>query len=89
MDCYGQNNLYEAGLMLQRIALYTALGLTLSAVGADFTHWAFWCVIALFWASETLTRREGYEAGMVFIATLPMDKLEEIKREIAKIEAKD
>jgi hypothetical protein len=75
--------------MLQRIALYTALGLTLSAVEADFTHWAFWCVIALFWASETLTRREGFEQGMVFIATLPMDKLEEIKREIAKIEAKD
>jgi hypothetical protein len=75
--------------MLQRIALYTALGLTLSALGADFTHWAFWCTVALFWASETLTRREGFEQGMVFIATLPMDKLEEIKREIAKIEAKD
>ena len=75
--------------MIQRIALYTALGLTLSALEADFTHWAFWCVVGLFWASEVLTRREGYEAGMVFIATLPMDKLEEIKREIAKIEAKD
>ena len=75
--------------MLQRLALYTALGLTLSALEADFTHWAFWCVVGLFWASEVLTRREGYEAGMVFVATLPMDKLEEIKREIAKIEAKD
>ena len=75
--------------MLQRLALYTALGLTLSALESDFTHWAFWCVVGLFWASETLTRREGYEQGMVFIATLPMDKLEEIKRAIAKLEAKD
>ena len=77
--------------MIQRIALYTVLGLVLSALGADFTHWGFWCVVGLFWASETLTRREGYEAGMVFIATLPMDKLEEIKRAIKQVEdnAKD
>jgi hypothetical protein len=75
--------------MLQRIALYTALGLVLSALGADFTHWGFWCVVGLFWASETLTRREGYEAGMVFIVSLPTDKLEEIKQAIKQLEAKD
>jgi hypothetical protein len=74
-------------MILQRIALYTTLGLVLNAVGAEFNTWGFWSVLALFWASETLTRREGYEAGMVFVATLPMDKLEEIKRAIAKIEA--
>jgi hypothetical protein len=75
--------------LVQRIALYTTLGLTLNAVGAEFDTWAFWSILALFWASETLTRREGYEAGMVFIATLPMDKLEEIKRAIKQLEAKD
>ena len=75
--------------MLQRIALYTVLGLVLNAVGADWNTWGFWCILALFWASEVLTRREGYEAGMVFIATLPMDKLEEIKRAIKELEAKD
>lgn len=77
--------------MIQRIALYTVLGLTLNAVGAEFNTWGFWSILALFWASEVLTRREGYEAGMVFIATLPMDKLEEIKRAIKQIEdnAKD
>jgi hypothetical protein len=75
--------------MLQRIALYTALGLVLSALGADFTHWGFWCVVGLFWASETLTRREGYEAGMVFMAELSLEQLEKIKREIEKLEAKD
>jgi hypothetical protein len=36
-----------------------------------------------------MARREGYEQGMVFVALLPMDKLEEIKRAIARIEAKD
>jgi hypothetical protein len=75
--------------MLQRIALYTALGLVLSALGADFTHWGFWCILALFWAAETITRREGYEAGMVFIATLPQEHLDKIKQEIKKLEAKD
>ena len=77
--------------MLQRIALYTVLGLVLNAVGADWNTWGFWSILALFWAAETMTRREGYEAGMVFIATLPMDKLEEIKRAIKQIEdnAKD
>jgi len=89
LDCYGQDNLYEASLMLQRLALYTALGLTLSALEADFTHWAFWCVVGLFWASEVLTRREGYEAGMVFVATLPMEHLEKIKQEIKKLEDRD
>jgi hypothetical protein len=75
--------------MLQRIALYTVLGLVLNAVGVLFNTWGFWSILALFWAAETMTRREGYEQGMVFIATLPMDKLEEIKRAIAKLEAKD
>ena len=77
--------------MIQRIALYTVLGLVLNAVAVDFDTWGFWCILALFWASETLTRREGYEAGMVFIATLPMYKLVEIKRAIKQIEdnAKD
>jgi hypothetical protein len=75
--------------MIQRIALYTVLGLVLNAVGADWNTWGFWSILALFWAAETMTRREGYEAGMVFIATLPMDKLEEIKRAIKQLEAKD
>ena len=75
--------------MLQRLALYTALGLTLSALEADVTHWAFWCVVGLFWASGVLTRREGYEAGMVFVATLPMEHLEKIKQEIKKLEDRD
>jgi hypothetical protein len=75
--------------MLQRIALYSVLGLTLDALGTDYTHWGFWCVLGLFLAADIMSRREGYEAGMVFIATLPMDKLQEIKQAIATIEEQD
>ena len=75
--------------MIQRIALYTVLGLVLNAVGAGFNTWGFWSILALFWAAETMTRREGYEAGMVFIATLPQEHLDKIKQEIKKLEAKD
>jgi hypothetical protein len=75
--------------MIQRIALYTVLGLVLNAVGVLFNTWGFWSILALFWAAETLTRREGYEAGMVFIATLPQEHLDKIKQEIKKLEAKD
>jgi hypothetical protein len=77
--------------MLQRIVLYATLGALLTHLGHVWDTWSFWSILALYWASEQISRREGYEAGMVFIATLPMEHLEKIKREIAKIEdnAKD
>jgi hypothetical protein len=61
----------------------------LDALGHSWDTWQFWSVLGLFWAADIMARREGYEQGMVFVALLPMDKLEEIKRAIAKIEAKD
>jgi hypothetical protein len=75
--------------MLQRIALYTTLGLVLSVLEIAWDTWAFWSIVALYWASEALTRREGYEAGMVFIATLPEEHLERIRQEIARIDSKE
>lgn len=47
--------------MLQRIALYATLGYLLDALAVNFTHWGFWCVVGLFWASEHLTRMEIIE----------------------------
>lgn len=47
--------------MLTRLALYTALGLVLSAADATLNTWQFWSVVALFWASEHLTRQELWE----------------------------
>jgi hypothetical protein len=47
--------------MLQRIALYATLGYLLDALAIGFTHWGFWCILALFWASEHMTRSELIE----------------------------
>ena len=47
--------------MLTRLALYTALGLVLNAMGATLDTWQFWSVVGLFWASEHLTRQELWE----------------------------
>ena len=47
--------------MIQRIALYATLGYTLDFIGAGVTTLGFWCVVGLFWATETMTRRELLE----------------------------
>lgn len=48
--------------MLTRLALYTALGLVLSAMDAQWDTWQFWAVIGLFWAAEHHTRQQLLEA---------------------------
>ena len=48
--------------MLQRIALYAVLGMVLDAAQISIGHWAFWCILALFLASEWMTRREALES---------------------------
>ena len=52
--------MYEAS-MIQRIALYVTLGLTLNALGQAADSTGFWLVLALFWASEHMTRTELIE----------------------------
>ena len=47
--------------MLQRLALYATLGLVLDAMDQSITTAGFWCILALFIASEWLTRRETLE----------------------------
>lgn len=47
--------------MLLRLTLYATLGLVLDAVGQGFDTWGFWAIVALFWASEHLTRVELVE----------------------------
>jgi hypothetical protein len=44
--------------MIQRIALYTALGLVLNSAALDLMTWQFWAVAALFWATEHMTRTD-------------------------------
>ena len=81
----GQDHLYEASVMLQRLALYATLGYLMDTLGHSLDDWGLYAVWALFWAAEVMNRREGYEQGMVFIATLPEHLLNKIKREIAEM----
>ena len=74
---------------MTRIIVYALVGLVLSAAGIYMDSEWFWCLLALFICSDYLSRREGYEQGMVFIATLPQEHLDKIKQEIKKLEAKD
>jgi hypothetical protein len=50
--------------MIERIAVYAALGLVLSAVNANWDTWQFWCILALVWASDVLAGRQGFELGL-------------------------
>ena len=47
--------------MIQRISLYIVLGLVLNAVAVLPDSAGFWCIVALFWASEHMTRTELIE----------------------------
>lgn len=47
--------------MIQRIALYATLGLVLNVLEQQPDTWGFWLILALFWASEHMTRRELIE----------------------------
>lgn len=53
--------------MLQRIALYAVLGMVLDAAQISIQHWAFWCILALFIASEWMTRRETLERVQEYV----------------------
>ena len=47
--------------MITRLVLYSTLGYLLSVLGYTVYTEEFWCVVALFWAMETLTRMELIE----------------------------
>lgn len=44
--------------MLQRIVLYSTLGVLLNTLAITFDTWSFWCVVGLFWASDQISRLE-------------------------------
>ncbi len=56
--------------MLQRIALYATLGLVLDAAQVGIDGWAFWAILALFIASEWLTRRETLERVQEYVTAV-------------------
>ena len=83
MEGHGQDYMYEASMT--RLVLYATLGLLLSALDLHWDTAEYWCVVALFISNDYLARREGYEHGMVFIATLSDEHLARIRAEVDKI----
>jgi hypothetical protein len=74
---------------MTRLALYATIGFLLAALGQDYTAWGFWATMALFMCVDFIARREGYERGMVFIATLPQEHLDRLRQEIKQLDNRD
>ena len=75
--------------MIERLATWSALGLTLVALGHDITTAGFWCVTGLFWAATHLARQEGEQYGIWITANLSIEALKDIKAQIEKIEQEE
>lgn len=75
--------------MIERLATWSALGITLVALGHDIFDAGFWCVTGLFWAATYLARQEGEQYGMWVTANLSIDALKDIQAQIRKIEQEE
>lgn len=51
--------------IVQRVALYLALGLVLHTLSVDVFAWQFWAIIALFWSSEYMVRKGTEETAKI------------------------
>lgn len=49
--------------MIERIALYTTLGLLINSFGVETWGGSYWCLLALFWAADILGREQGQIAA--------------------------
>ena len=67
---------------LQRIAVYAALGLTLSAVDITYDTWALWCILALFWVSNYLVHKDAFEVGLSSGIEMMVDMNEQQRAEV-------
>ena len=50
--------------MIQRVAVYMALGLLTSALGYSASTEVFWCLLGLLWCAETIARQDGYDSAV-------------------------
>jgi hypothetical protein len=67
---------------LQRIAIYSVLGLVLSAVGVYWDNPALWCVLGLFIASSWVERRAAFEIGVAHGIEMMTDMTEDQRAEV-------
>jgi hypothetical protein len=67
---------------LQRLAVYAALGLVLSAVDVQWDSAYFWCITGLFVATGWLERREAFEVGVAQGIEMMTDMSEQQRTEV-------
>ena len=72
--------------MITRLALYATLGIVLGTLELTFDTTGFWLIMLMYWAMDQLSRRQGFEDGIVMTAMLPIKDLERIQQEIREIE---
>ena len=77
-------------MMIQRIALYATMGMLLNALGHTWDSWGFWCVLAMFWSSELITRREQHEQsyvqGILMFIALDAQQQQQLVKAIQQLE---
>jgi hypothetical protein len=57
-------------MILERLAIYTVVGLVLNTLGLHTTDDMFWCMMALLWIAEHVARREGYDEATELAQTV-------------------
>ena len=65
-----------------RIALYAALGLLCNSLELHWDTTGFWCFGALFFAADTIARREGFEVGVAQGIEMITDMSEQQRTEV-------
>jgi hypothetical protein len=78
--------------MIQRLALYLALGLVLTLSNVTLTNWEFWAVLALFWASERMAKaqqhEQSYVEGILMFIDLDTQQQQDLVKTIRQVENK-
>ena len=72
---------------MQSLAIWAAFGLLLSALEWGIDTWAWWCMVALFWAVSRVSQETGRVEGM--IAFIEMSEQEQNKLRRLLQEAKE
>ena len=68
--------------LVQRIALYTTLGLVLMSVDLSYEQVGFWCIVALYLANEHVTGRQCFERGVATGIEMMTDMTEQQRAEV-------
>jgi hypothetical protein len=70
--------------LIERMALWAALGLVLGVAGLTYEHWAFWCVMVLAFVIQWTATKEGREDGAFLTLMLPVEEFTQIQKELHK-----